>query len=439
MTALFRRPATVQDWFAVGIAIGHDRTVRLTLELGSRIDSARLEESLRRLASVHPILRCRFAPGLFRAWWQERDDIGSRPWSTVVEGGLEELHRFMARPVDPVVDPLVQVLVLRSTADTLCIKLSHAAMDGGAFKHLVYDLTAIYRSLGGEPAAVPEEDTEWNRGQGQVLRRFRARELVDAFLTQPFHKKTWGFPYQGGDLSRVSFSERTAAGSVSALRAASKARGASINDSLMTCFARAVFDLGAVPPHQPMPMVQPVDLRRYLPEKKADSFINLSSLSWITLRHAPGAAFEQDLAQIHDALEQTGKANPGVGLAMVMQVLAPLGYGAFTLMAGARARMARRQGREFPSLSNIGPLDPAALRLGTAEVTRARFYAPVAYPPTFVMVAGSYADRIYFTFAYPPAVVPGGLIERILDRVRFEVDALCATVEAGVPAGQPVR
>ena len=109
--------------------------------------------------------------------------------------------------------------------------------------------------------------------------------------------------------------------------------------------------------------------------------------------------------------------NPGVGLAVVMEVVSILGYHGFGFFNRLRAKMARGQGREFPSLSNIGVMDPKVLDFGDAQVRQARFFGPVMFPPTFYVVSGSFEDTLYFTASYPKNVVPEGLMERFLDRL----------------------
>ena len=86
--------------------------------------------------------------------------------------------------------------------------------------------------------------------------------------------------------------------------------------------------------------------------------------------------------------------------------------------------MKRRQAREFPSLSNVGMMDPDVINFGDTRVRQARFFSPVIYPPTFSLVCGSFEDVMYFTASYPRSVVPGDLVERLLDRIVTEIGSL---------------
>ena len=340
--------ASVQDWFFVAISLGHDRTVRLVLELDGLVDQPRLARALRMLFDAEPVLGCRFATGIFRGWWRARSDLDSLETCILIESTdvQRDLHAFMARSMT-----LTPTRWWRSESSvprhTICIKLSHAIMDGGAFKQLVQRLTTLYRALGADESAVPQLDLAMDRGQGQVLRQLPARERLRAFLTQPFHKKTWSFPYLRGDPADFTFSARTAGISIAALREAVRRRGATITDALVTCFARALFALTEARPDVPIPFTLTMDLRRYLAAPETATLCNLSSLAWIELFHRTGASIEETLREVHASLEATMNDYPGVGLAMVMEIVSVLGYTGFRVTNRIRARMARSQGREF--------------------------------------------------------------------------------------------
>jgi NRPS condensation-like uncharacterized protein len=415
--------ASVQDWFFDAISFGHDQTIRLVLELDGRVDEPRLARALRLLAAAEPVVGCRFAPGLFRAHWVPRDDLDTLELSRFVLSSdvQRDMHAFMAVSIDPQKDPLVQLRVFRSENDTICIKVSHVAMDGGGFKQLVYRMTSLYRTLAVDRSAVPLPDAAIDRGQGPILRLLPLRARLRAFLTQPFHKKRWSFPFTEGVPSDFTFSARTADVSVPALREAARSRGATITDALVTSFVRAIFAMTDTAPDLPLPFTLAIDLRRYLPAEQAAGLCNLSSLTWIELRKKAGEPIDETLRHVHGALVAAMTDIPGVGLAVVMEITSLLGYTAFRLVNRLRAAIARRQGREFPSLSNIGVMDPKVLDFGDARLAQARFFGPVFFPPTFYLVSGSFEDTFYFAASYPKSVIPGDLLERILDRIVSEI------------------
>ena len=418
--------ASVQDWFFVAVSSGHDQTIRLVLELDGRVDHPRLVRALGWLFEVEPIARSRLVEGWFRAAWQVREDLEPSAACELAASSdpVRDVHDFMAARIDPRRDPLVQVRVFRSTTDTVCVKVSHVAMDGGGLKQFVQKLTTLYRGIGPDAAPPTLPPVAVERSQRVALRSFSAWQRLRTFLTQPFHEKRWRFPFLGGTPSQITFSERTAAITVPQLKEAVRARGATITDALFTAFVRAIFEETETPAHVPLPFTVAMDLRRFVPDPGILGMCNLSSLSWIELVHAPGAGIEATLAEVHDRLGAALADAPGIGLAMVMEIVSVLGYRLFVAVNRLRIRMAQREGREFPSLSNIGPIDNRSFGFGDARISRARFFGPVIYPPTFYIVSGSFEDTLYYTMSYPRALVPGNLAEAILDRTVAELDSL---------------
>jgi NRPS condensation-like uncharacterized protein len=417
--------ASVQDWFFVAVSFGHDQTIRLVLELEGRVDHPRLVRALGWLFEVEPIARSRLVEGFFRAAWQAREDLEPSAACLLADSSdpVGDVHDFMAARIDPRQDPLVQMRVFRADRDVLCIKVSHVAMDGAGLKQFVQKLTTLYRGIKLD-AAPPTMPVAVERSQSVALRSFSAWQRLRTFVTQPFHEKRWRFPFIPGTPSLITFSERTAAITVPQLREAARARGATITDALFTAFVRSIFAETETPPHVPLPFTVAMDLRRFVADPSVLGMCNLSSLSWIELVHKPGAGIEATLAEVHDRLGAALADAPGIGLAMVMEIVSVLGYRLFLAGNRLRIRMAQREGREFPSLSNIGPIDNRLFDFGEPRIGRARFYGPVIYPPTFYIVSGSFEDSLYFTISYPRALVPGNLVEAILDRTVAELDSL---------------
>jgi len=418
--------ASVQDWFFSAVSHEHDQTTRLVLELDGRVDHPRLVRALGLVFEVEPIARSRLVEGFFRAVWEPREDLEPSAACLLASSSdpVRDVHDFMTTPVDPRGDPVVQVRVFRSTRDTVCVKVSHVAMDGGGLKQFVQKLTTLYRDIGSDGGRPTLPPVAVERRQSTALRSFSLGTRLRTFLTQPFHEKRWRFPFLKGTPSQITFSERPAAITVPQLREAARARGASITDALFTAFVRAIFEETETPAHVPLPFTVAMDLRRFVPDPGILGMCNLSSLSWIELVHHPGAGIETTLAEVHDKLGAALADAPGVGLAIVMEITSVLGYRLFVAGNRLRILMARREGREFPSLSNIGPIDNRLFDFGNTHITRARFYGPVIYPPTFYIVSGSFENSLYYTMSYPRSLVPGDLAEAILDRTVAELDSL---------------
>ncbi len=149
---------------------------------------------------------------------------------------------------------------------------------------------------------------------------------------------------------------------------------------LVTGFVRAIFALTDTPRDVALPFTVAIDLRRYHDDPASLGLCNLSSLAWFDVVSRGETPFRETLREVHDSFSAAMARAPGVGLAMVMEIVSVFGYSGFMAVNRLRIRMARREGREFPSLSNIGVMDPRVLDFGHLRVRRARFWGPVVLP-----------------------------------------------------------
>ena len=167
-------PASVQDWFFAAVSYGHDQTIRLVLEMDGRVDHPRLVRALGLLFEVEPIARSRLVEGFFRAVWEPREDLEPSAACLLLESSdpVRDVHDAMAAPIDPRMDPVVQVRVFRAARDVLCIKVSHVAMDGAGLKQFVQKLTTLYRGIGSGARQPTLPPVAVERRQSTALRSF---------------------------------------------------------------------------------------------------------------------------------------------------------------------------------------------------------------------------------------------------------------------------
>ena len=397
-------PASVQDWFFVAVALGHDQTIRLVLELDGRVDHDRLVRALGLLYEVEPIARSRLVERLFRAYWEPRVDLAP-----------SEACLLSPRPIPPATctptwrcrsipaaTPSRRVRVFRADRDTLCFKVNHVAMDGAGIKQFVQKLAALYRGLGstGQPPRFP---VVVERRQSIALQSFSTRK-GSKFFHAALPRKTLAVPFLAGIPSRPVFSERMPSITVTKLRENARARGVSVTAALLTAFVRAIYAETVTPAHVPLPFTLAVDLRRFVADPASLGMCNLSSLAWIELAQSRVRGSRRPSRRCTTKLSATLADAPGVGLAMVMEIVSVLGYRAFVAVNRLRIRMAQREGREFPSLSNIGPIDNRTFDFDT-HITRARFFGGF-FPPTFYILWAASRTRCITRFRTRPTSSP---------------------------------
>jgi len=179
-----------------------NQQIQCVIEVGGRVDEARLTRAVRLAYDAEPALGCRFVERRRGPFWQRRDDIDRLVLCTVkdcasagdVAHGLDE---FLLEPGDPRRDPLVRVRVLRGETDTACVKVDHIVADTGGAKDLIYLLCEIYERLGDYPGYEPAANARGDRSLRQVLERVSLPDKLRSLRYANPSAPAWGFPFKG--------------------------------------------------------------------------------------------------------------------------------------------------------------------------------------------------------------------------------------------------
>ncbi len=110
-----------------------DAQIHCIISFNGRVDMERMSRAVRLTLDAEPVLGCRFVKRWWRPYWERRDDLDSIKLCEFTEKAdiEQEVKQFLTTPIDPCKDPLVQVQILRSVTDTLCIKVNHVVADAG--------------------------------------------------------------------------------------------------------------------------------------------------------------------------------------------------------------------------------------------------------------------------------------------------------------------
>lgn len=244
-------------------------------------------------------------------------------------------------------------------------------------------------------------------------------------LFETIRRDSWNFPYGSAARSFPTFSARVVEPQVfHAVHASARGRGVSLNDVIVTAFLRALFETADAEPGILHSIFIPVDLRRYLPRKRTFALCNMFSYVILDLPRRPGASFDETLAEVHAFLEAEKSRNPGIGFAVFLETLSHVGYGVFRFLAAIRRLQSRITGHAYPTISNMGAWDPGSMDFPGTRVRAVRLHSPIAYPPTFTIIAGSFRDALTLTCSYCAGADGSGAVEKCLDRMEREIRSL---------------
>ncbi len=409
-----------------------DLQIRCVITFAGRVDARRLQRAIRLTMDAEPVLGCRFVGDRWCPYWQRLDDLDARPllsvaWPQDPEG---ELHRFLAEPLDPWAGPPLVARLYRSAHDTLCVKVHHAVADGRGVLEYLALLARTYRALAIDPAHRPRPNLHGSRQPSQVWRQAGPWLLLRSI--RHFSGEVplaWTRPPTRRDAGLAFAVRRLGRARTRAIRAFSREHGVTVTEVLLTAAYRALFEVIDPPHHIRLPMVVPMDLRRYIPSGRAGGLCNLSGGLYPTITREPGAAFSDTLSQVHAALEAARATRVELAQMLFLHLAFLRGFAVAHLLAGRVAVRPMRAGygRFSPGLSNLGVVDGWLTGFGEGAVHDCELFGPAPYPPDIGLLVSTFGERMTITMGFRNTPVEAQLIHRFLDLFLGELMAPDAT------------
>ncbi len=282
-------------------------TCVIQLEMGFeyKLDEKRLERAVSLIMDRIPFLGCRFVPKRFRPYF-ERIEIER---FTLFHLTLDqaEFEAFKNERMDFFNGPQIKTYLHRSSSkDRFLIKVSHIVSDAAGVKEIAGELSKIYNHLKYDPDFKPEPILEDYRGFWQIFRQVpwhAILRIIYNYMCEIYGSKFPGrshvVPIQkvSGDKIKL-FTKHIDETQFASLNAYAKEMHVTINDVLVTAIIRALSKTGNVKPGKALRLGMAVDLRRYLPGKKARSIANFSSLELFNYGENIEIDFESTLIRV---------------------------------------------------------------------------------------------------------------------------------------------
>jgi NRPS condensation-like uncharacterized protein len=424
-----RLPARTEDIALHMMAVLTVMQIHGVLDFEGALDGPRLRRALRLLLDAEPVLGCRFVPRFAFPYWQRLEPAELDQATLLRELAAQaDAERdaagadFLAEPMPADAGPRISALWLRGDAgDRLVLKVHHQASDAGGVKELLYRLAEIYRALERDPGHAPTPRLG-SRSLWQVygpllpgailgLLRCMVRDLKDAMFPVAHLQLPMGTRMEG--TPRFGLLQLPAA-RVAAIRR--MAPTATVNDLVCAAVLRALVRVAAWNGRATLRIWGTVDLRRYLPDRRADGLSNLSGFMYQNLGTDLGEDYAATVGRVKTVTDRIKALWPGLGYpigTMLNQGFVPTG-----LMRPLSA-LCRRPllGWMPPVLTNMGAIDEDSLDFGEAQLSSAHLVVPASHPPGLIMGLSGYRGSVtisvgHFTSALPAEAV-AGLLEAI--------------------------
>lgn len=369
----------------------NDHVLHCVLRFERGLEAEILKKSVIASIAAIPVLGARYVEGARPRWTSlDPDDFGR---AFVVAPTEAQLEAFLVSRVDEGLGPQVGVCLLNSGPFAVALKMNHMVCDAAGFKQYLDFLCKIYSGLTADPAFRPIAITG-DRSIRGVLKRFPISVRLKSLFSQSGDNNRTGdhrFPLiEGGETRPFIVTRKLAREKVSALKDYCRAKGATLNDAVLTAFYRRLFQRLALEAGAELQIPVMVDMRRYLGETgEFRSLTNLSSMVATQLDYRPEERFEDALGRVKAVMDE--KKNADIGLnAFVKLDLAYRILGNRT----ANSRLRSRLKNPLICMTNIGILDPAQISFGDLRPYDAFLCGSIKYKPYFQLAISSYDGEL---------------------------------------------
>jgi NRPS condensation-like uncharacterized protein len=415
--------------------------IHAVLTMASPLNLERLQRAVRLTLDAEPILGCRFVDHPIRPTWQRRSDLDHSDFlqhlcaEVNTPNVANELMRFLTQPIDPEIDPLVEVRLL-SQANTgyshLVVKLNHLAADGGGLKAYTYLLAQTYTQLITEPDYYPIPNLG-HRGIQQITTQYnwlQKRQITQQLRTDLQRRNRisnrWGFPNQNApQTERLYLWKQLPAEQVQALKAYSRRQGATLHLVLTAAFYRSLY---AHIPHLgsgALPVLTTIDLRRYVPEpqRQQSPLCNLSSITTLLLDHnSQPDSFANTLATVREQMKERKSRYIGLtALPLLLAIYNGLPFFACRRLVHKTIAQTVTNQTTAPTLTNAGSLEPERLNFGDVELIDAFLTASVQYSPYFAMGVTEFRKTLTLSVGFCQTLIAYSTVEAVLNQMVQEL------------------
>lgn len=407
-------PASAFDVANIHFSAIYDPTLHLVMQADGAFDLSALETAVEAAGTMAPILASHYGEADDRGYWQT--SMGEKPAFSVHDiSGEPDLNHLPLVSIDPFTGPQMDVRLCRCAdeqggrGDVLIISGHHGAMDAnGLFQAASLCADAYRRVCAGKPPVF--QGPSWEpRGTDAIRAEFSAEELDAAYEHESVFADDWSFPCRDGPCGGVVWDLFTiGADEVTALRAAGKTDGITLNDRIMAAYFCALVkvcgDAFAESPR--LGVLGAMDLRRYLPAPPSRSICNLSVAYGLSLAPVCCQGMAAALPAVSQAMREMKEVNFGLGSMVLYERLYAGGVGAVKSFLTGIGDEYRLTGEKNPFLSNVGaiPSPAAAFQHGEngtpLQVTRAYLTSREAYPPGIGAYVSTYRGEMTVTIPF---------------------------------------
>ena len=413
--------------------------IQAIMKLDGRLDFNNLVKAVRLSVDAEPVFGCHIIESK-QLYWKRYEDIDNIKFCTIEEthNTDEAIENFSESPMDMMKDPMVNVKLIRSdTSDILGIKINHVCCDGAGAKEYIRLLSDIYSSIDSGDNSFSSDirisSMEDHKRLLGALSKCNPNTTWSPLSQIPL--TTWRFPWKNLQTGDLGFSIcKLPYGSLDVFNTYAKSKGASINDLILTAVYRAMFEIAKPPYGIPMDVPITIDLRKYLPENKAEAIRNFSSGATLKIDRRPNESFERTLSRVMIKTKDIKNRHPSYMTAKCLEIIEKIDFNPISSAFKALSQIINLASKNpyvnfnrcAITLSNVGFISKSLIRFGQNSVTDAYILPPTVRAPGILLVASTYNGIISLAVGYYKPSVRKSDMDGLLNKIKDELIEGCS-------------
>lgn len=381
-----------------------DQQINCVVHFNDHFDVQRMKRAVTTTFYAEPVLGCRFVDMSEDVFWKRREDLHDLELCIFEETkNLEKsISKFLTSPCNPSVDiPLLVKIFRTEQGDSLCLKVSHLALDGGGIQDYVQFLSSIYNKLKHDPNYIPEPNVESDRSLKQVFKNLNFWRKLNVLSQLRIRPPTFAFPWDGIKAKTRKYSIfRFSKKQYWKIKQFSKKMKVTITDLIVTAYYRAMFRITKVPTKKKMLSTVTANLRGYMPNRQAKSLCNLTASSHPKLTYVPGEDFATSLKRVHKSTQKMKRKGPGLEAALFCRLLFSMPFNKAKDILRKTLVEQLEEKATFPVITNIGLTKAKDIAFDGVEAVDAFMLTPYMKAPGFLMGTLTFEETLMFTMAY---------------------------------------
>lgn len=364
----------------------NDHTLHFVATLAEKLDLNRFKQAVNLSANAFPLIRSSFNETKSQAYWEDKgytaDDMVKLLETSTTDKNINE---FICKEIDALNGPQLKIEIIRDDKnDTLCVLINHMLCDAAGFKDYLYMLSDIYSNMKENSNYFPAP--MGNRRISQIFKAFSLRNKLkiifsknDMFSLDPAKfelEKNLSTPFiEIRTISKERFRQ---------IKAYAKKHSATVNDVILTAYLRVLFQIF----DRVVTITCTVDMRKYLPNRRADGICNLCTNLTCNIGSELGTEFEKTLIKVKRTMD---KEKSNIACVKSISILEKF-FDVFPYKL-ARDIIKKRFTNPLIAFTNIGILAKTRLVFGKVEITKAYMTGSIKYSPYFQLAISTFDDQ----------------------------------------------